>query len=98
MILSREEFAHHFNALRDGLGDSKSPLWIPDQVDAGGPSQWFVCVEPLGVNGYKFEYYNWCTTTLKGRVRCYSSDSDDKKEWWGFTDKQDIVLWTLKWT
>jgi hypothetical protein len=94
MILSREEFSHHFNALKEGLGNKDSPLWIPDDFE---PSEWFVCVEPIGVHRFKSSYYDWCNKTLKGPVRCYSSDSDDKKEWWGFTNKEDIVLWMLKW-
>ena len=96
MILSREEFAHFFNALREGLGDAKSPLWIPE--DKNTKCSWFVCVPPLKVHTYKSEYYDWCRATLQGEVRCFSSDSEDKKEWWGFTNKEDIVLWTLKWT
>ncbi len=94
MMLSREEFAHYFNALKEGLGDKNSPLWVPDEEE---PSEWFVCVSPIGVSRFKWEYYNWCNTTLRGRVRCYSSDPDDKKEWWGFTNKEDVVVWTLKW-
>jgi hypothetical protein len=95
MILSRPEFADYFNSLKLGLGNPDSPLWEPeDQID----SQWFVCVKPLDVTRYKWSYWDWCNAHLNGRVRCYSSDSDNGKEWWGFTDKQDIVLWTLKWT
>lgn len=96
MILDRQEFAQTFNTIQQGLGDSDSPLWIPEE-ESGSPSQWFVCVNPIGVHRFKFDYYAWCNKTLKGRVRCYSSDSDNKKEWWGFTNKEDIVLWTLKW-
>ena len=94
MILSREEFADHFKSLDKRLAGPDSPLWIPDELN---PSQWFVCIKPIGVHRFKFEYYDWCNKTLNGRVRCYSSDSDNDKEWWGFTNKQDIVLWTLKW-
>ena len=98
MILTREEFSHYFNALKEGLGDSKSPLWIPDEAEDGGPSEWFVCVKPIGVHKFKFAYYDWCNKTLRGKVRCYSSDNDDEQEWWGFTDQKDIPLWMLKWT
>ena len=95
MILSREEFVHTFNALQEGLGNDNSPLWIPEENE--GQSSWFVCVKPIGAHRFKWEYWNWCNTTLRGQVRCYSSDPDDKKEWWGFTNKDDIVVWTLKW-
>ena len=95
MILSRQEFSQHFNDLKAGLGYEDSPLWIPDEDT---PSEWFVCVKPIGVHRFKFQYYDWCNNTLKGRVRCYSSNDEDKQEWWGFTVKEDIVLWTLKWS
>lgn len=95
MILSRQEFAHTFNALKEGLGNDDSPLWIPEENN--NPSQWFVCVNPIGVHRFKQDYYQWCNSTLKGQVLCYSSDRDDKKEWWGFTDMDDIVVWSLKW-
>ena len=68
-----------------------------------GPPMWHILhtisfnypVEPT--KEHKINYYNWCDKTLKGRVRCYSSDSDNDREWWGFTEQEDIVLWTLKW-
>ena len=96
-MLTRAEFAEHFNKLDPRLGREDSALWLPDEVESGGPSQWFVCVKPIGVHRFKFGYYDWCNKTLKGRVRCYSSDNDSKQEWWGFTDKEDIVIWMLKW-
>ena len=98
MIFTRKEFAHHFNALREGMGDSGSPLWIPEE-DLGAACGWFVCVKPLAIayNNTKQQYYAWCDATLSGNVRCFSSDSEDKKEWWGFTDKRDIPMWILKW-
>ena len=95
-MLTRAEFARHFNSLDPRLGGPDSPLWISDE--GGTDSQWFVCVEPIGVHRFKFDYYDWCNKSLKGRVRCYSSDDDNKQEWWGFTVKEDIVLWTLKWS
>ena len=94
MILTRDEFAHTFNTLKEGLGNEDSPLWIPDD---NLPSEWFVCVKPIGVHRFKFDYYNWCNSALRGQVRCYSSASEDQKEWWGFTNKDDIVVWMLKW-
>lgn len=97
MILSRAEFAHYFNALKEGLGNEGSPLWVPDYDGDGSPGLWFVCVKPIGAHRFKLQYYDWCNKTLKGKVRCYSSDTADKKEWWGFTNKEDIVVWSLKW-
>jgi hypothetical protein len=94
VILDRTEFADYFNSLDSRLGGPDSPLWIPDDFT---PSQWFVCVKPIGVHRFKFSYFDWCNKTLAGRVRCYSSDPENQKEWWGFTDKNDIALWMLKW-
>lgn len=96
MILNRQEFADSFNSLKEGLGDSNSPLWVPEE-DTKEPSNWFVCVEPIEVSRFKRAYWDWCNSTLTGKVRCYSSDTDNKKEWWGFTNQEDIVIWTLKW-
>jgi hypothetical protein len=96
MVLDRTQFAHHFNALKEGLGNDSSPLWAAEE--AHSTCQWFVCVKPLKAHRFKTEYWQWCNATLSGKLLCYSSDSEDQKEWWGFTDKQDIVLWTLKWT
>ena len=97
-MLTREEFAEHFNSLDPRLGGPNSPLWIPEEGDQLGNSEWFVCVAPLRLKEFKREYWDWCDKALAGRVRCYSSDSENKQEWWGFTKKEDIVLWTLKWT
>lgn len=103
MVLDRTEFADHFNSVKPGLGDESSPLWAPEEDT--GPLQWFVCVEPLSQSPKrkahevtKDVYWAWCNENLVGTTRCYSSDYQGKQEWWGFSDKQDIVLWTLKWT
>lgn len=94
MILSRAEFAQMFNSIKSGLGNPDSPLWLPDDAV---PSEWFVCVKPLRVHQFKSDYYGWCRSALSGLVRCYSSDTDNQKEWWGFTQHEDIVLWKLRW-
>lgn len=94
-MLTREEFAEYFNSLKEGLGNADSPLWCAED---SVPCEWFVCSRPLKVSSFKAEYWKWCTDNLIGYVRCYSSDSENQQEWWGFSDKQDIVLWTLKWT
>ena len=96
MILNRQEFADYFDVLKQGLGSSDSPLWIPEE--GTDPSNWFVCVKPIGVKRFKFSYWAWCNKTLTGKVRCYSSTGNDgQEEWWGFTNKEDIVPWMLKW-
>ena len=100
MIFTRKEFAHYFNAMRDGMGNDNSPLWVPE-ADTG-PLEWFVCVKPLALQREAHEvtkevYWDWCDTNLKGKTRCYSTDYQDKKEWWGFSDKSDIPYWMLRW-
>ena len=97
MILSRAEFAQMFNDIKSGLGDPDSPLWLPDDAVPGDPSEWFVSVKPLRVHQFKSGYYGWCRSALSGQVRCYSSDTDNQQEWWGFTQQEDIALWKLRW-
>ena len=95
-MLTRSEFIDYFKNLDSRINgnDPGCPLWIPeDEI----PSQWFVCVKPIGVHKFKFSYYDWCNKTLVGRVRCYSSSSEDLQEWWGFTRQEDIPIWMLKW-
>lgn len=105
MILARRQFAAHFNMVKSGLGKWDSPVWIPEEIAKPKADrvrgQWFVCVRPITVNWDKDQYWSWCKKNLSGKVLCYSSsgnDSDVQEEWWGFTDKKDIVLWTLRWT
>jgi len=95
-MLTREEFANTFNHMQAGLGDSSSPLWVPEQMPGSIESKWFICVKPF-MRTSKKQFWNWCATNLHGQLRCYSSDNENKQEWWGFTDKRDIVLFMLKW-
>ena len=101
-ILTRQEFSDYFNNLETDkeLGGPDSPLW---EAECDIPNcQWFVKVRPLNISGkrhgYKNSYWNWCNKNLNGATRCFSSDTDPEgDEWWGFTDKNDIVLWILRW-
>jgi len=95
MILTREEFADEFNSLKPGLGNPDSPLWFAEEQNIK-PS-WFVCIKPIRISERKQEYWSWCNMTLKGQLLCYSSNSEDQQEWWGFTDQKDVVLWMLRW-
>lgn len=96
MILSRLEFAQHFNELKSGLGNADSVLWIPEEN--ANASQWFVCVTPRQIHQYRMDFWQWCHQTLSGKIRCYSSSDEEQQEWWGFTEHKDIVPWLLKWT
>lgn len=109
-ILTRREFRNLFNSYKQGLGNHNSPLWVPEQSGVSTrkeriKSKWFICVKPiappiLGTNcrdSIRETYSQWCQRNCKGRVLCYSSDTDNGEEWYGFTCKDDILLWVLKW-
>lgn len=77
--------------------DSKHPLWIPEKDFAPKVK----CIKFVRTNPVKLvrenkdEYWRWCNETLNGTVRCFTSGDED--EWWGFTDPDDVVIWTLRW-
>lgn len=103
-MLTREQFAQMFEEEKPGLGLPNSPLWVAEQGMDGYPHarcEWFVCVRPRVYHVYdpveKQVYWAWCHDHLQGQIRCFSSDVDGRKEWWGFTDYNDIALWLLKW-
>lgn len=105
MILTRKQFAAHFRKLDSRLGNKHSALWEPENRPGMVPNKWFVCVRPVGAyhgNVYlswdKDGYWEWCNSTLAGQVSCYSSDWDNKKEWWGFSNYDDIAMWLLRWS
>lgn len=96
MILDRTQFVRHFNGIRPGLGDPDSGLWAGER-DRGYRSEWFLHTTSLGDwRQIRDDYWHWCHRTLQGRVACYSSG--DEWEWWGFTRREDIVIWKLKWS
>lgn len=104
MIYTRQQFADMWNEEKPGLGDEDSPLWVPEHnwtgMDEDGPLRcvWFVCIKPLGMwdrSTSKEKFWHWCTENLIGRCRCFSSAGQE--EWWGFTDKDDLVLFILRW-
>lgn len=101
MILNRQEFAEHFNRTHSGLGDKNSPLWEPEERLSRNNAVAFICVTPIRVLNplrNKTLFWEWCRDHLQGKVFCYSCDTINGEEWWGFTDESDIVLWVLKWT
>lgn len=98
MILSRTDFAVYFNTIQPGLGDDDSPLWIPEEGLVMNQSHWFCSIRPIVDTIDKAEFHQWNREHLQGKVRCYSSNSDDKIEWWGFNDYNDILIWMLKWS
>lgn len=103
MLLSRAQFAQHWNSIRSGLADEGQPLWAPERQL--GPRNWFVCTAQIDVfdteNGDRTSdrtnYWNWCTENLSDYPICYSSSYEDNTEWWGFSTQEDIVRWMLRW-
>ena len=99
MIVTRAEFAELFEQDKPGIAVAGGPLWIPETV---GPvhCEWFVETRTFSDwNTYDQMqgYWDWCISTLTGDVRCFSVDTDNNLEWWGFTDYTDIAIWLLKW-
>lgn len=96
-ILTRSEFEQWMVREFDdpAIVATKSALWIPEDRP-GLKCQHFVfgSTDRAG----KEEYWQWCTSVLKGYVRCFWANSDTGEEWWGFTEQEDIPIWILKWT
>ena len=101
-ILTRKEFIDVFNELMNGHGTvdvHDHPLWIPESIDHQKVEcSWFIKVKPLKLQDMaKNQYWSWVHNSCSGKVLCFCSDSDNDEEWWGFTVKEDITLWLLKW-
>lgn len=101
-VLTREEFSDHWNNIQSGLGDSDSALWSLEQRDEIMCRYFILTDSPIFDrknynDGEDFwgNFWNWCRQYLQGSVYCYSSNQ--RGEWWGFTDRDDIVLWSLRW-
>lgn len=110
-IVNREEFtdiirrswarANEITPADDPINED-SPLWFPESMDKKNiwKSNWFVCVNPISLwnlKEAKKEYWEWSRTQLTGRIACYTSSDWTGEEWWGFENKDDIVLWSLRW-
>lgn len=102
MILTRSEFVDYFENIQTGIAAEDGPLWIPETYLRPCRCEWFVKVQPLcewngGRNSLTF-FHAWCQEHMSGQVRCFSSDSRNNHEWWGFTDHNDIAFWLLRWS
>lgn len=104
MIYNSSEMAKHFYDKDPRLAELDGPLWVPEE-DGKYPCYWFVCVDPSKKwspfttrGATSKQYWDWCDSTLKSHVRCFSIDLEGGEEWWGFGDKGDISIWILKWT
>jgi hypothetical protein len=97
-VLDREQFIKHWNAVKPGLGDPGSGLWAYEH-SSGIRCQWFVSVSPIRVsiaNETKTKFWAWCRRNCASGMSCYSAS--DKEEWWGFSDRQEMTWWLLRWS
>jgi hypothetical protein len=99
MVLTRHEFTQWIKLREPRLATRDSPVWsIETRYCRPG---WFVKVAPkvrTRASATHEEYWDWCSANLKGKLLCYWSDPEKGAEWWGFTEKDDITLWILRWT
>ena len=98
MILNRQQFADWFEAVKPGLGQPYSVLWIPEEATLTR-FEWFVsCVNINAGRDYehKQQFWTWVRSNLQGRLACFSS-SETEGDWWGFTDPDDITWFLLRW-
>lgn len=100
MILSRHEFRMWVKLKMPEFYSWRSPLWSIETKQC--KPVWFVKVQPVrfsrderGIT--KQQYWDWCNENMSGKLLCYWSDGITG-EWWGFTNKDDITLWLLKWS
>lgn len=101
MIVTRHEFRQWVKQRCPEFYKWDSPLWSVEYKLKNQP-EWFAMVQPVATNRNgrlrKEEYWAWCDQHMQGELLCYYSDRDNQREWWGFTKKEDIALWLLKWT
>ncbi len=100
MLQSREEFIDWISKHFIVSTDSDSPLWIPEYDLDNTHCSWFVTVPCIKVSWSTQErsiYYDWCLQNLQGYIRCFWTNKEENKECWGFTEKNDIEWWMLKW-
>lgn len=94
-VLTRNQFAEHWNTVKPGLGDADSGLWAYER-SYGPESQWFVSIRPIKISTInKQEFWSWCKRHCPTGVNCYSASDDT--EWWGFGNKQEMSWWILRW-
>jgi hypothetical protein len=97
-MINRKQFRQLFNSYKPGLGEFDSPLWYSEQQGDCKPSRWFVNIRPLNHQNFKTEFWAWANKTCQGQLLCYSSNTENQEEWWGFTHRADVVLFLLKWS
>ena len=94
-VLTKKQFRQHFESLKKGLGKLDGPLWEPEKYFKVN-TRWFTCVKVIKTVSDD-EYFFWLQNNCAGTVLCFSSDTDNNEEWYGFTHHADIMLWLLRW-
>lgn len=97
LVVDRAQFTSIFDKIFEDKGgiDDAHILWEVERTQ-NIKCKYFVCATPINVDYSK--YWDWCNSTLNGNAVCFSSNSEDNEEWWGFTDKEDIIIWMLRWS
>lgn len=102
MILDRQQFAHHMKSghhFADRQTPFQNPLWVPEQQH-NARFEWFLRISMA--NYQTEEFWDFCHNTLQGKIGCFSSGMNtitgESWEWWGFTHKDDITLFVLRWS
>ena len=107
-ITTRNKFIKIFDAkfnrpdLPINCADDRHVIWEGEKsYSPRAKCKWFVCVTPIDFGPgriSKRDFWEWINATLSKKIVCYSSDSLNKEEWWGFEDKKDAIVWLLKWS
>lgn len=85
LVYSREEFSSLFPDVDDSI------IFIPETI-YNVKTYNFVCIKPIPLED---DWFTWIEENCDGKVMCFSSN--EKEEWWGFTNRDDIFLFLLRW-
>ena len=101
MILDRQQFADHMESSMPGMGDRQSPLWIPEQQH-GTRFKWFLRIDMANFPHDDSQFWQFAHNCLGGKIGCFSTGMDtvtgESWHWWGFTHKDDIPVFVLRWS
>jgi hypothetical protein len=83
-----------------GLLDDGEPFWIPEFAE-NRKCKVFVEIEQLMGSkwlGERDPFYEWNKKHLSKTPLCFVSDGEKNREWWGFENEQDAVLFVMRWS
>jgi hypothetical protein len=103
--MNREEFKAYVleqvpHYAECGLLDDGEPFWIPEFAEN---RMCKVFAETKLLIGFKWlgerETFNkWNKKHLSKVPMCFVCDSENNREWWGFENEQDAVLFVMRWS